>query len=969
MSRAPASDSKWNEGSSASTGLLADIDSMFQLLFERSADAIVLFDPQTNVFVDCNDAAVALMRAGSKAKLLQISPADLAPPFQPDGRSSREKAAEITGLVQKNGSHRFEWVARRFDGTDVPLENLATAIPVRGRLLHVIVPRDIGERKRAEAEVRELNATLERRIVERTAELAASEARLRTLVENAPEAIVVFDGRTGRFRFGNAHACHLYGYCADELTKLTPAEVSPEFQADGRRSIDVAHEKMNEALAGGTPVFEWIHRHLSGRLIPTEVRLVRLPAEGQQWLRASIIDNTERKRREAIQQATFQISEAVHTADDLPSFYARIHAIVQTLMPAKNFYIALYDAATEIISFPYFVDESETVPKPFKLGKGLTSYVLRTGRPLVLGAEMNARKRRVGDEVTFEGLSDLHYVESGTPAAIWVGVPLSLGGQPLGVMAVQDYRDVDAYGEVEKQILTFVAEQTALALERKRAQQALRESERKFRALFEATSTGVMIHDEHQYLEVNPAMVRMFGCSSAADLVGKNPVVTSPPLQPGGMPTAELARRHIVECVEHGTARFDWLARRADGTDFPVEVILTRIEMAGRHLMQAVVNDISERKRVEAELRASAERLRESEARFSAAFHASPVLSAIARMDDGRFVEANEAFVAWSGYRRDDVLGRTSAELNLWVDSAARAAFWEELRTRGRVRHSECEMRNRRGAVHTALISADVIEINKQPHVLTVGLDITERKRAELGMWRALEQERELSQLKSNFVSMVSHEFRTPLGIILSSAQILSDYLDQLPEAERREHLEAIAKNSKRMAGLMEEVLVLSRVESGKLAYEPAPLDLPVFCRRLVEEVRSATGGACPIAFIVGPDCAVARADERLLRHIFTNVLTNAVKYSTPGTPVEFRLEHESRHAVCRVRDRGIGIPEADLRRLFSAFHRGRNVGQVPGSGLGLVIVKRCVELHGGTIQVESQAGEGTTVTVRLPVF
>jgi PAS domain S-box-containing protein len=269
---------KWNERSSADNDLLTDSGSMFQLLFERSADAILPYDPRTNIFVDCNDAAVEMMRAGTKERLLRVSLADLAPPVQPGCRSSRETATEIAAHLQQNGSHRFEWIARRLDGTDLPLEILATAIPVSGRMLHVVVPRDITERKRAEAEARELNSTLERRIEERAAQLRASEARLRTLVEHAPEAIVVFDGQTGRFLSGNAHACRMYGRSAEELLQLSPAEVSPEFQADGRRSDEVAREKMDQALAGGAPVFEWIHRHATGRLIPTEVRLVCLTA-------------------------------------------------------------------------------------------------------------------------------------------------------------------------------------------------------------------------------------------------------------------------------------------------------------------------------------------------------------------------------------------------------------------------------------------------------------------------------------------------------------------------------------------------------------------------------------------------------------------------------------------------------------------------------------------------------------------
>lgn len=240
---------------------------------------------------------------------------------------------------------------------------------------------------------------------------------------------------------------------------------------------------------------------------------------------------------------------------------------------------------------------------------------------------------------------------------------------------------------------------------------------------------------------------------------------------------------------------------------------------------------------------------------------------------------------------------------------------------------------------------------------------------AERGLRDALAHERELHELKTNFVNLVSHEFRTPLGIILASAGMLEKYLDRLSPDERAEHLHDIAQSTRHMAGLMEEVLLLGRVEAGRMPCAPAPLDLAAFCAELADELRSSTGGACPIELQTSGLDASARADTGLLRHIFTNLLSNAVKYSPPGSPVKFSVRRESGEAIFEIGDRGIGIPADELPHLFTAFRRAKNVGTINGSGLGLVIVKRCVELHGGEISIESHAAAGTTARVRLPLF
>ena len=260
--------------------------------------------------------------------------------------------------------------------------------------------------------------------------------------------------------------------------------------------------------------------------------------------------------------------------------------------------------------------------------------------------------------------------------------------------------------------------------------------------------------------------------------------------------------------------------------------------------------------------------------------------------------------------------------------------------------------------------------LQREAEILALNRDLEGKvatRTAELNV--ALAEEKELNRLKGNFISMVTHEIRTPLALILGSSEILSRYLDRLTPEKRAEHLQTIDSSVHRMSGLLEDVLLFSKAEAGRMEFNPATLDLKTFCAQLVDEALSATSRRCPIELSLAEISEPARGDEGLLRHVFSNLIANAAKYSPPGTPVNFSVSRDGGDAIFIVQDRGLGIPEDDRKRLFTPFYRGKNVATIQGTGLGLVIVKHCVERHGGTIQIESAENLGTTVNVRLPLF
>ncbi len=273
------------------------------------------------------------------------------------------------------------------------------------------------------------------------------------------------------------------------------------------------------------------------------------------------------------------------------------------------------------------------------------------------------------------------------------------------------------------------------------------------------------------------------------------------------------------------------------------------------------------------------------------------------------------------------------------------------------------ERTNEELEIRVAESTAQLRQANEQ-----LRAEIAQRKHLESELLLALEKERELNELKSRIVATVSHEYRTPLTTILSSTEMLQQYSSRWTEERKEKHFQRIHASVKYLTKLVNDVLFVNQAEAESLEFNPVPLDVEQVASGLVEEFHLQAAGQRTINFECQGVSTNPLLDERLIESMLRNLLSNGIKYSPPGSQVLLELVFERDAVVFRVSDQGIGIPSADQTKLFNAFFRGSNVGTTAGVGLGLLIVKECVDLHGGEILVESEVGVGTKFTVTLPL-
>ena len=404
------------------------------------------------------------------------------------------------------------------------------------------------------------------------------------MFEATPDALSVAD-RAHHVLWANGQFLALFGYnLSDVLGRcLEDLVVPPDRLAES--------QWVTEVLARGERVqLETKRRKQDGTLIDVSLSCAPLLIDGQlAGLYAGYRDISDRKRVEALSSALYRVAEKSSSAHDLQQFFASVHGIVDELIYARNFYIALFDPGTELLTFPYFVDEQDAAPSAKRLGQGLTDYLIRTGEPLLATPEVLQAMVDRGE-----------VVRNGSRSLDWMGVPLKVNNHTFGALVVQTYSNTIRYGERDKEILTFVARQLASAVEIKRNEQALRRSEARYRSLVQSSVYGIYRSSlEGRFLDVNPALINMLGYDCAEDVLLLDPEkqVFANPAELDQL-IDEFRRAGRLDGIE-----VKW--KRKDGNTITVRISGRAVSTADEaaDVLEAIAEDVTDRRALEDQFR------------------------------------------------------------------------------------------------------------------------------------------------------------------------------------------------------------------------------------------------------------------------------------------------------------------------------------------------------------------------------
>ncbi|MFH1196625.1 MAG: PAS domain S-box protein [bacterium] len=872
--------------------------------------------------------------------------------------------------------------------------------------------------------------------------LVESEERYRRIFENTHTAMLIIDPLTAQIVDANPASELFYGWSRDILKKMNIFEINI-------LPLEEIKYKMEQARFGKKLSFEFKHKIADGTIKDVEIFSGSITLGGRELLFSIVHDITQRKLAE------------------------------EKLLESESRFRTVVTNATPII----FMIDNE---RKFVLseGKMLASLGLKPGQVVGQSAvEIYKDFPRIIQGIN-TALSGQHFDDT-----------IDVGGIIFDIFYTP-------YMNVKGEVIGLIGMAMDIT-KRKHAENALRESEERFRHLFTVSPDAIMIIDPHSttanwpIVDCNDIACIMCGYTRE-ELIGQSVDILNT-----SEASLEERANYLDRLRKEGVIHYETFHRHRDGHVFPIEVATSIASFGGRELILGIDRDITERKQSE-------EAIRISEEKFRVSFLTSPDSININRLSDGLYVDINEGFTRLSGYTREDVLNKTSGEINIWVNPEDRKKLVYELLNHGVCQNLQTEFRLKDGTFKTCLMSASVITFGGEKCILSMTRDITEKvkhdielneyrlhledlvdqrteeikkhslflrtlidtipnpifvkdrqgcytevnkafekfygvtrdeilgkaldylapadaielneeydakllnehmsavyesyyinkegkridlllhkasfgeaenkpegltglvvdiskhKEMELKTREAYQKEKELNDMKTNFISTASHEFRTPLTTILTSADLLQMNFEKWSHDKILKHINRIQESVDYMTVLLEDVLTLSRSDRGKLVLTPVEVNLNELCTEILEHTKLQVKENHNLIFNYNAPSYKYKVDPKLLTHILSNLLTNAVKFSPMGGDIIFNVDFADGMLKFSVADHGIGIEKSDFNKLFEPFFRANNASDIKGSGLGMSIVKRAVEIHNGEINVESSQGEGTTFTVEI---
>ncbi|MGP8216857.1 MAG: PAS domain S-box protein [Bacteroidia bacterium] len=502
-----------------------------------------------------------------------------------------------------------------------------------------------------------------------------------------------------------------------------------------------------------------------------------------------------------------------------------------------------------------------------------------------------------------------------------------------------------------------------------------------YRLLFETAAESLLVINNEGIIQlVNYRTNEMFGYNGT-ELVGKTMEVLLPP---------KYRKEHVghrKDYSKHPVRRsmgigMDLWARRKDGTEFPVEVSLNHFEANEKLFVMALITDITERKKADEHIRKLNEELENRvEKRTKDLEESQKLYKIVARnFPDGTinvfdkelnyvFVEGMELFKY--GITSEKLVGtsylkRLPEEIRDFMKEKLMEVFEGKNNTT-----FEVSFKDRHYVMNVVALHNSEGNVEQ---ILLVERDSTQQKKGEDEMRKTLEKERQLNELKSRFVSMASHEFRTPLGSILSSTSLIEEYLGRKESTidfvreKSDKHIKRIKSSIGNLISILNDFLSLEKLEQGKVESKPALFGINEFSKELIEEVQPTLKKGQKVVYIhhgkVNDEVFI---DQQMLRNVLLNLISNASKYSPENSVIDFSTANIAGGIEVNITDHGMGIPEEDKTHLFERFFRAKNAINVQGTGLGLNIVKRYVDLMGGSVSFTSKESEGTTFKITVP--